>query len=162
MKILLFITTLIVTSSIAASSASAVSADDLARYLGITSASTRVTLPPESFVAELYSIEDGKVGKRLLEGMPAWSKEPQKGLVIIWGSENGKYRFVFAYGGGVTMGVHTEIPTFNGTLSESFPMTIETGDFVLFGEPNGKVRDATEISSFSRGFLLRIERASKQ
>lgn len=153
------ITALIAASILAALPASAITTEDLARYLGVSSWSTSVELPPQSFVAELYTIEAGKVGARLLEGMPAWSNEPEKGLVIMLGSDNGKYRVVFAYGGGVTMSVQSGIPTFSATLSPGLPKTVTAGDYILFGQPNKKKGAADDISSFERGFLLRIKDA---
>ena len=146
--------------AITASSVHAISADQLAKYLRISGWDTTVVLPSRSFIVELYKIEDGKVGTKLFEGMPAWSKDPEKGLSILSGPDGDKYKLAIIYGGGVTMTVDTDVSTFDSTMAPSLPKEIKEGDFVLFGKPK---RDGTppisdNISSYSEGFVLRIKK----
>jgi hypothetical protein len=137
----------------------AVTADDLAKYLGVSTLSTTVTLPSESFIVEIYKISNGAIGDRIFEGIPAWSKSPEKGLQIMYSQENGKYRIGILYGSGNTLTVTSDVPAFDSTLSPNLPDTIKAGDYVLFGKPkrDGSIPVAEKISSYSDGFLLRIK-----
>ena len=152
---------LLITALIAASLGKAYSltADELGRYLGVSSWSSRVDLVAESFTTEIWTIKDGAPGKRLIEGMTAWNKKPEKGFTVMIGTQNGKYRVVVAYGGGVTMSTSDQIPTFSHTLSQGLPETIKEGDFPLFGQPKmlGN-RNPSDITAFTNGFLLRIKK----
>lgn len=159
MKFPLIVTTLII---LGFSPALAITADELAKYLNISSWTTTVSLPSESFVVEVYKISDGSLGERIFEGMSAWSKHPEKGLQVMSGPENGKYKIVIAYGSGSTLTINTNVPIFDGTLSSDLPDTIKEGDYVLFGKPkrDGSVPVAESIKSYSEGFVLRVKRKS--
>ena len=144
---------------LAASHSYGLTVDELARYLGVTSISTTVALPSESFTTEIWTIDDGAPGKRLISGIPARNRYPERGLTIMIGDENGKYKVVLAYGGGVTMNTLTSIPIFKTTVSGDFPKSIVEGDFPLFGEPkSANGGSSREISTFQQGFLLRIKK----
>lgn len=129
--------------------------------MGLSSWETTVTLPPESFVVELYKISDGAVGDLVFHGQPEWSKEPEKGLRIVAGKEEGKYRFAIIYDSGSTIGTSTDVEVFDYTSTSSLPKTVTAGDYFLFGKPkekgtNGEPLIRGEIRSCSAGFLLRI------
>lgn len=156
-KVLL--TTLCALCTIGLTQTHAMTADELARYLDVTAISTTVELPAESFVTEVWTIKDGQADKRLIEGMAAWNREPDRGITVMIGAENGTYKVVVAYGGGVTMRALSGIPVFRGTLSGDFPQKISEGDYPLFGEPRfGAGGSAREMNTFKRGFLLRIRK----
>lgn len=138
--------------------AKAVTADELARYLGVNTWSTKVALPPGSFTAEIYTIKNGAPDKRLLEGMSAWNKKPEKGLTVLLGSVDNKYKAVIAYGGGVTVGVVSDIRTFDSTSGPCLPEQISEGDYLLFGSLRDKNLPAENIASYKEGFLLRIKK----
>jgi len=139
--------------------AHSVTTEELSRYLGVSAWSTTVDLPASSFITEIWTIKDGTSGERLIEGMPAWNKNPKKGVTIMIGTENGKYKIVVAYGGGVTMTSSEKVPTFRSTMSGELPKTIKEGDFPLMGQPkmDGN-RNPSEITAFTTGFVLRIKK----
>ncbi len=138
--------------------ARAITADELARYFGVSWWTTKIDLPPEAFTAEIFHIVDGAVGERLIEGMPAWSKKPESGLSVLLGVQDGKYKLVVAYGGGVTMTTASQVAVFDQTLGISLPEKIGAGDFVFFGKPKVNATEARsdDVRSFSQGFLLRV------
>jgi len=138
----------------------ALTADELARYLGVSSWTTVIDLPPQSFVAEIWSIKDGVPEKQLIEGMAAWNKMPEKGITIMLGSQDNKYKIAIAYGGGVTMTTATSIPSFNSTMGSSLPKTLAEGDYALYGTPKEKGLKAEDVASYKAGFLLRIKKNS--
>jgi len=153
------IATLVTICTLSISHAYSITVDELARYIGVTAISTTVDLPSESFVTEVWTIKNGLPDKLLIEGMPAWNRDPEKGITVMIGNDGGKYKVVVAYGGGVTMTANTDIPTFRGTLSGDFPKSIGEGDFPLFGEPKaGGGHSARETKTFVQGFLLRIKK----
>lgn len=139
--------------------ASAITADELQRYLGVNSWTTVVALPPESFIAEIYEIKDGAPAGRIIEGDSRWTKKADSPLTIMAGTQDGKYRIVVAYQGGVTTSAHTSVKTYSVTVSPNLPTRIEEGDYVLFGHPASPSSNKTpeDISSYSSGFLLRVK-----
>ncbi len=157
MKLRHIISVIVAFCIMAMANAQALTVDELARYLSVTAFSTTVKLPAESFTAEIWTIKDGEPDKLLIDGMAAWNKNPEKGITVMIGADNGKYRIVIAYGGGVTKSIVSGGPNFRSTMSEEFPKTIQEGDFPLMGEPKvGGSQNAREISAFQQGFLLRI------
>ncbi len=135
----------------------AITADDLARYLEVSSYTTIVGLSPGSFVAEVYEIKDGEVAGLVVEGDRRWSKKAEPSLTIMTGTEGGKYRIVVAYEDGVTVSAVTTLQKFSHVISPSLPPRIEAGDYILFGKPkDAAAKRIDAISSYSSGFLLRV------
>lgn len=139
--------------------AGAVTGDELARYLGVSSWTTTVFLEAGSYVVEVYEIKDGKVDRRLLEGMKEWSTKGATGLTVMIGPEGKSYRVVVAYQKGVTVGATSTFETRFGTsMSPSLPEKIREGDYILMGEPKGQNRGINnDIADCARGFLLRVK-----
>jgi hypothetical protein len=154
-----FIAILFAVAAFATSHALAITADDLARYLGVSSWSTAVALPPGSFVTEIYSIKEGRPDKLLLEGNSKWNQRPEKGIVVMLGVEDGVYRVVIAYGGGVTMGSKTGIPKFGSSISPGLPSRLQAGDYVLVGQPQSfqSKQSSEAVSDYSSGIFLRVK-----
>lgn len=148
--------TLTASLALCVADASALTAEELARFLGVTWWTKTVTLP-ESFVVEIHHIVDGAVGECLLEGDARWSKNPETGFTILAGLQNGKYRMAIAYGDGVTLTVESQIPAFQQTMSSGFSARIGEGDYVLFGEPKPGAAQSDDLRTYARGFLLRVK-----
>ena len=159
MKLVKSLLALLVLSLISAGNSPAITADELAAYLGVSSWHTVVDLPPESFAVELYEFVDGHIKDANLITIPEFAKHPETGLTIMVGSRDEKYRFSLMGLNG-TYGVATEEATFAHTIGSGLPAKIKEGDFVLFGEPLGGelFHDSTDLHSFSKGFLLRIKK----
>lgn len=138
--------------------AKAVTADDLALYLGISSWKTSVFLEAGTYVPEIYEIRDGKVDRMILEGMKEWAVKGAPGLTIMLGPEGQGYRVVLAYQGGSTVSASSTFEGRFGTaVSPTLPEKIREGEYILIGEPKGRIaRVSEEISDYKRGFLLRI------
>ena len=137
----------------------AFSADQIARYLGLSEWNTTVDLEPETFIVEIYTIKNGEVSERIFEGLAAWSKDAARGITIISGESDGNYKFCVLYSGGDTVRIETKIPTFRVTMHPPLPETIGAGDYVLFGEstPEGRAMRGEDIGRYSKGFVLRIK-----
>lgn len=138
--------------------AKAITADDLALYFGVSSWKTSVFLDPGTYVPEIYEIRDGKVDRMILEGMKEWAVKGAPGLTIMIGPEGQSYRVVLAYQGGSTVGASS---TFEGrfgcAVCPTLPDKIREGDYIIIGEPKGRIKGVNEgISEYKRGFLLRI------
>ncbi len=144
--------------------ASAITADELAQFLGIRSWGTTVALPPDSFSADIHEIVDGEVGRLWLRtGNPVSlrtgdrvAKEPEKGLRIVIGPHDGNYKIAVTYRGFITTGVQTEVPLFSDSFTATLPPEITEGDYVLLGETKQNSIADTSVGAFKHGFLLRI------
>lgn len=144
--------------------ASAITVDELAQFLGIRSWGTTVTLPPDSFSADIHEIVDGEVGRLWLRtGNPVWlrtgdrvAKEPEKGLRIAIGPHEGNYKIAVTYRGFITTGAQTEVPLFSDSFTATLPPEITEGDYVLLGETKQNSIADTSVGAFKHGFLLRI------
>ena len=154
-KLLLVLLT-VVMASVGVSSA--ITSEELAVYLGVSSWRTTVDLPKNSYAVELYEFVDGKVKDASIIALPEYDKHPEAGFTIMGGKQDGKYRFVILGWNG-SYGVTTEEGTFATTIGGSLPDKIKFGDFILFGEPLGgsAFHASHDIHSFSKGFLLRIK-----
>lgn len=159
MRIIKLLLVLLAVAMVSTGVSSAITPDELAAYLGITSWRTAVELPPNSYTAELYEFVDGKAKDANIIALPEYAKHPEVGFTIMTGSQNGKYRFV-VMGWNGTYGVTTEEGTFGSTIGGSLPDKIKEGDFILFGEPLGGAafHASDDIHSFSKGFLLRVKK----
>ena len=160
MKHLLLLLTLISSVSFRASTARAITAEELAGFLGISSWRTTVALPRGSFSVALFEINDGAVGKSILELSPEEvAKKPEAGLSVVLGPRDGKYRVQIRLPDGSSSGSPTDIPLFDSSLSSAIPERVEVGDYVFFGKrkkaaPGG----SNDLGSYERGFLLRVEK----
>jgi len=143
--------------------ASAVTSDELARYLGVSSWTTTVFLEGGSYVVEVYEIKDGKVDHRLLEGMKEWSPKGATGVTVMIGPEGKSYRVVVDYQRGTTVGATSTFETrFGSSMSPSLPEKIGEGDYILMGEPKAPGKGLnSDISDYARGFLLRVKAAAE-
>lgn len=135
-----------------------ITAPELASFLGVSSWETRVMLPQKSYVVDICPIEDGKVGKSLIEGQIDWSKDPEGRFVILAGPAGDNYRFTLTSRTGGSLGVSPEIPRFANTYSPSLPAKVEEGVFILFvdavgRDPKGGQNDP---ATYKRGFVLKV------
>ena len=158
MKIHLQPITLILAFAAAIQATLAITTDELASYLGVSSWNTTIDLPPESFIVEIYTIKDGAPNKRLIEGMTEWSKAPEKGITFMIGSVEIGYKVVVKYGGGVTMTAIPPMKNFTHTMSSELPDSIGEGDHVLIGKPYPDYNNSpiNPVSGYSEGFLVRV------
>ena len=152
--LILFVNVVICTGGL-----SAITPDELAAYLDVSSWHTAVDLPPNSYVVELHEFVDGKVRDASIISIPEFAQHPEVGLTIMSGKQDGKYRFVLKGWNG-TYGTATEEVTFSHTIGSALPDKIKEGDFILFGEPlsGGASHASDDIHSFAKGFLLRIKK----
>jgi ankyrin repeat protein len=143
--------------------AAAIEADELAQFLGVYSWSTQVSLPPDSFSAEILQIENGAVADRLLMPTAESSHGESGGLRIILGPVfngpmKGNYRVTISVGSRGTLGMPTKVPLFDSARSNPIPNKIGEGDFIFFGVPKEPFAGANDLGSYSRGFMLRVKR----
>ena len=142
-------------------SAFAITADELASYLGVFSWRTVVDLPPESFTVQVYEFSDGVIADHpLIDGTTAWSRTPEQGTVVMIGPQDGKYKVALKFSSGGTLSVASDVPVFRNTLSGDLPKVRE-GDYVILGQPKegDTPRGSNDLSTFSKGFLLRVKKA---
>ena len=137
---------------------SAITSDELAAYLGVSSWHTTVDLPPNSYDVEVCEFVDGHIKDASVISIPEFAKHPEVGLTLMSGKQDGKYRFVLMGWNG-SYGAATEETTFGHTIGSGLPDKIKEGDFILFGDPLGGAafHSSDDIHSFSKGFLLRIK-----
>lgn len=138
--------------------AKAITADDLALYLGVSSWKTSVFLEAGTYVAEIHEIKDGKVDRMILEGSKESAVKGAPGLTIMIGPEGQGYRVVLAYQGGTTMGGSSTFDNRSGLwFYPSLPEKVRDGDYILMGEPTERMFGSREaVMEYKRGFLLRI------
>lgn len=142
--------------------ASGITVDELARFLNVSSWKSVIDLPPESYSVELYPIELGEVGERILVSQPETTRHPEAGIMIAVGPQDGNYKIMITFGSAGSLSAVTKVPLFEQTLSQSLPDRLRAGDYVLFGQPRqgAKPADTSTIRGFAKGFLLRIKRKS--
>jgi hypothetical protein len=143
------------------SSASAITADQLAGFLGVSDWRTVIDLPAEAHTIELWEVRDGEPTERLLVSQPEWTKRPEAGIAVIVGPRDGNYRITISFSSGGTLGVVTKIPLFTQTVSVPLPPKIQEGDFALFGTSRqGAMTQGTDgAKSLAKGFLLRVRKS---
>jgi len=143
--------------------ASGVTADQLARYLGVSSMSTTVWLPPKTYVVEIYEIKDGKIDRRLIKSDPDWITTKEGPLTIMLGPDGEKQKIVFCVGESMTVTAHTDVSTMGGTVRPPLPEFIKApGDFIFLGRGDlKKNRNLQDPKSFESGLLLRVSSVSK-
>lgn len=148
----------------------ALTADQLAQFLSITSWESEVALPAGSFNIEVLEITDGKIGKAVTPvygGPEAADQTPSPTgntpiLIMCKPSEHGLFLTA-------TMGLQTRpgtpsaCPNFNGPFgSIGIPKTLKEGDYILGGEPvrspDGIYHVTSDIKDFKRGLLLRVSK----
>ena len=148
---------------------SALTADQLAQFLRITSWESEVALPPGSFNVEVLEFSDGKIGKAatpIYAGPEAAEQNPSPTgntpiLIMCKPSEHGLFLTV-------TMGLQTRpgIPAacqnFNGPSGSSgIPKSIKEGDYILVGEPlirDGVSHVTDDIKDYKRVLVLRVSK----
>jgi len=136
--------------------AGAITGDELASYFGINSWTTKVFLDPGSYMVEIHEIKDGKVDHLIVEGDARWTR-PKTGVTVMIGTEEGKYRIVVAYEKGVTVSAISGVPAFSSYSSPSLPEQVREGDYVVMGQQSPEARNLGDVSSYARGFLMRVK-----
>ncbi|MFZ4777411.1 MAG: hypothetical protein ACOYM3_18745 [Terrimicrobiaceae bacterium] len=136
------------------------SADQLAKYFGISTWNAVVQLPPKSFTVNVYAFANGVIGNCILSGQPEWNSKPDEGFVIMLGVENGQYKLVTSYpsGKGPTIDTSTQIKAFQSTIGFPLPEVISTGDYILFGSPKEDRSAHSKLDDFESGFVLRVSK----
>jgi len=140
--------------------AKALTADELARHLGVQYWDTTVGLPPGSFVINILKISGGKVEQEG-PGFGGDSNDPSGShLVIMMSSNQGKPKATIMIG---TASSISALP-----LSENFlplagtlelPKKIKAGDYILGGmwkKKDGIITATDNIADIESGLLLRI------
>ena len=154
--------TLIASALLSLHSASAITADELSRFLGVASWHTVVSLPAKSFTVQIFEFADGSVSTHPLIGSESeWTKNPEAGATILVGPQDGKYKVMITFPSGDTITVPTQTSVFSNTRSTHLPEQIEEGDFIFFGQPLGgdSHHGSNELRSYSKGFLIRVKKA---
>ena len=139
-------------------SASAITTDQLASFLNISSWQTVIDLPAESYAIEIREVTDGAVGDAILVSEPQWTRKPEKGIAIMAGTHDGKYKLGIVFSSGGSVRAQTKVPTLDHTLGPPLPEKIQQGDFMLFGKPYDASRNSHDPKTYSRGFVLRIKK----
>jgi hypothetical protein len=140
--------------------AKALTADELARHLGVQSWETTVDLSPGSFTVYLIKISDGKLEK---EGA-GFAGDPDGSsthLVIMIGTNRGKSMSTILIGNAWSTDV---LPLFSDDfqlLSGTFdlPKKIKAGDYILGGmwkKKDGVTIATHNVADVESGLLLRV------
>lgn len=163
MKTLPLLTALLIALTFPLTQAHATTAEELAKYLEISTWSTTVALPPASFTVAIYQIKDGVASERLLAGLPAWNKNSGKGITVMLGPENGKSKLVLISGDQGTIMTTIGFSTDQARFSQPLPKKIREGDYILTGTPKDP-RDfpAQDPSKYKSALLLRIGKNGQQ
>ncbi len=136
----------------------ALTADELASFLGVSSWQTSVQLPRES--TRRRSSRSG-TGSGIPRGVVlSWTSNdtanPAAKLLVI-GRKGDNPGFTISTNE-MTMGFPFSEPIYGATIINKLPATLGLGDHVLAGEPVGPVtKDRNSVESYKRGHeLLRI------
>jgi len=140
----------------------AVTVDELAAFLNVTTWETKVSSPANSLSIELLEIRGGKIGKVLCKGYDGSSRQSADTRILI---------FTRTTDTGITgsLGLNRDTHGFSSAKSDhsefSFtaplPEHVEVGDYVLSGETNTAdhvARIERDISRLEYGLLLRIKK----
>jgi hypothetical protein len=151
-------------SAISTQHVSAVTSEELATFLGITSWHAAIDLAPETYTIQLCSFSNGKVDDALITSEPKWTQHPEAGLTIIIGPRDGKYRILVKFPSGDSLGTLSQMSLLDRTLSPCLPTTIKEGDYIIFGKPSESTTKfgPNDLRGFSEGFLVRLRKTSAQ
>ena len=157
----------------------AVTADELATHLGISSWNTVVDLPLQSYTVELYEFQNGKIGKRLW-GDQSWSSESPEGggrihLSFLVSVETGKLKGTAISalkpdGATVSISFFSETLTSVPSVRHGLPAKFKEGDYFMGADelqgskmiPFGDKRPAEEfVKDFKSGLVLRVRMKGK-
>lgn len=142
----------------------AITADELAGFLDISSWETQIPAPANSISVELLEIKDGKTGKQILTGHNDSSNQPPITRVVIFikPTDSGFSGSLSLNGSTLTLRDY-KTPQFKSFISKPLPKTAELGDYLLFGDvdpQDGVISITNDISHVKQGFLLRITKKS--
>lgn len=137
---------------------SAITSDELAAFLGISSWHTEVDLPSDSYIVQIFGFADGKIAETDLGEMTKTVKSSND-LAIIAGKQDGTYKFTIINAEG-SYGIPTSEPALDRTLSPHLPEKVKEGDFILFGKPllGSEFHRDNDIHSYVKDYLLRIKK----
>ncbi len=138
---------------------SAITSDELAAFLGVSSWRTKVDLPSNSYLIQIYEFAEGKISDANLIEVTKLAQFSEIAVTIMAGAQDGKYKFMVTGFNG-SYGAPTDKPLLDRTLSSHLPETIHEGDFILFGKPliGADFHGKDDIRSYSKGFLLRVKK----
>ena len=139
----------------------AITADDIAGYLGVKSWESVVALPAEDFRLMIIEIDDGRPGNPAYSGDSNWNADPEKGFAILIGLENNKYKIVVLNKGSrIIQDTCTQVNAFDETSASPLPKNIGLGDYFLFGVPKSDRSSHSKIGDYKRGYFLRVEKCN--
>ncbi len=138
------------------SPAFAVTADELARYLGIRTVTARVWMPPNSYVVEIYEIKDGEIGRCLIKGERDWFTDPDGKITIMFGHEKDKQRIVLGAGESMTVSALTSFAPPGACIYPPLPEQLKEGDYMIMGNSTAKNIVVTDPKNYQNGLLLRV------
>lgn len=153
--------TLLLSALLSIQNASAITVDELSRFLGVESWRTVVALPAKSFSVQVFEFANSVVSNHPLIGSePEWTKNPEAGATILVGPQDGKYKVMITFPSGDTIAVATQTSVFSNTLSSHLPEQVQEGDFIFFGERLGgdSFHGSNDVRSYSKGFLIRVKK----
>lgn len=161
MKAKQLLLTLLLSTLLSIQSASAITADELSRFLGVANWRTVVALPGKSFTVQVFEFANGVVSNHTLIGSePEWTKNPEAGATILVGPQDGKYKVMVIFPSGDSITAATQTPVFSTTVSSHLPEQIQEGDFIFFGErlAGESYHGSNDVRSYSKGFLVRVKK----
>src|SRR5213075_3210469 len=80
MKMNRILIALLASAALTVQGAAAITADELAQFLGVSSWDTVVDLPAKTYSIELWEFADGAVTERIVVSQPEWAERPEAGL----------------------------------------------------------------------------------
>ncbi|MCE0522070.1 MAG: hypothetical protein LV480_04090 [Methylacidiphilales bacterium] len=142
--------------------AKALTADELARHLGVQVWETTVDLPRGTFSVALFSISEGKVGQAIGAGFGGDANDPNEcHLVIMANPDRGKPHVTIMLGGASASNYASHFSEnflpLAGTLE--LPKKIKPGDYLLGGTwkmKNGVMVATDNAADVESGLLLRV------
>ena len=151
----------------------ALTADQLAQFLSITSWESEVALPPGSFNVEILEFSDGKVVKAITEvftGPAGTDQVPSTTgntpIQIMWKSSDHGLSLTVTMGGETRPGIPTACQSFQwfqGPTGSTGPKkNLKEGDYILSGElllnRDGDYHVTDDIKDYKRVLVLRVSK----
>ncbi len=149
---------LLLFSSLSLGSLRAITADELALFLGICSWETRIAVPPTQVNIEIFEIENGSVGRSILKGKYASGCIPPETNIRIIGTRYGtptRIQLWFEGQGSENDSEKTGSIPISAHLV--LPKVIEPGDYILGGQlSNFDDLFSKKVENYESGLLLRV------
>ena len=137
----------------------ALSPEELAAYLGVSSWRTTIDLPPNSYFVELREFAKGVAGQKIIECGPDMLMPKKQRLTVMLGRDGAAMHF--RDGGSVFKSTKKSLRTDELAWPIKLPRNVGLGDFVLYVQAPQffDEQQMENMPSYARGFLLRIRNA---